>query len=92
MRNDKEKKMIENCEKINDLLRENEELYEDIDRKFSDNEVLNWMDEIVIEVEYFYYLFNNKWDKIDNDDGYVLNSITKKGLNDIIEKEEEGKE
>jgi predicted transposase YbfD/YdcC len=79
---DKEKKMVENCKKIYSLLRENEELYDDIDRKFSDKEVLNWMDEIVIDVEYFYYLFNNKMDKIDNDDGYVLNSISGKGLND----------
>lgn len=79
---DIEKKMVENCEKINSLLRENEELYDNIDRKFSDKEVLNWMDEIVIEVEYFYYLFNNKMDKIDEDDGYVLNSISGNGLND----------
>lgn len=75
-------KIVNRIKKIGDLLEEIEEIYEDCERKIDVKEVIEWWDgRVIMDLEYLYYVMKGENDKFD-DDGVVLKSISKKGLND----------
>ena len=79
---DNNKEIVDRIKKIGDLLEEIEEVYENCERKIDVKEVIEWWDgRVIMDLEYLYYVMKGENDKFD-DDGVVLNSISKKGLND----------
>ena len=79
---DNNKEIVDRIKKIGDLLEEIEEVYENCERKIDIKEVIEWWDgRVIMDLEYLYYVMKGENDKFD-DDGVVLNSISKKGLND----------
>lgn len=81
MLNKNSKLICDKLKQIENILEEVEEVFENCGRRIDKKEVVECWDNIVLEVEYLYYVMKKDYKKFDVD-GEVFKSISGKGLTD----------